>query len=559
MITAASLLVGAALTSFGLGLLFLVELICGSRRRSRIERLAVGLALGLGVGPALWTAIVAAVGPLPDATARIIVIALGVVGLPGVVALARGGDPAPGERWRGSQIALAIGCVYFLAFAQVYAATLPMHLFDPVFHFAYKGKLVHEEGFGTESWMVLPPELEAHDSVGRPITHPNYPPGIPSLHAMVAGAGGAFSEDATRSLMGLFVLVGAGVLWSALRPRGRTPALVGVLMLASMPLLYYSRLPYNYIGWSTETGEWDFVSSFEFAPLEVLRSAAGLMTWNDVGKPGWRLPDGWTLDGAADLPLAALLLAGAVLLWRRLPGSGHSSDRADAVLGGLCLGAATLAKNEGLALAALALAIFGGTWLLRLVLPPAVASGTARPLVALGLAGLFTAVVAAPWLAIRGEIPSIDEDYPRALLSLVGLAEPVPGAGVTNNTPTELDGALGRLPVVLLGFGYSIIHVLRWNLLWILFGAAVGWWSLRRPLALVRHPALPLIAIVVGAFGAYGVILMVTPWDLAHLYTTTIPGRLILHVAPIAILAAVSLLWTTSTERGQSAPSETRP
>ena len=57
MITSAALLVAAALTSFGLGLLWLVELICGARRRGRVERLAVGLALGLGVAPAIWTAL----------------------------------------------------------------------------------------------------------------------------------------------------------------------------------------------------------------------------------------------------------------------------------------------------------------------------------------------------------------------------------------------------------------------------------------------------------------------------------------------------------------------
>ncbi|QDU66967.1 hypothetical protein [Engelhardtia mirabilis] len=551
MITPASLLVGFALWSFGLGVLALIERLWGGRPRSRVERLGLGLALGLSIVPALWTAIVAVGGPLSNGAGRWLVIGLGLVGLPGLASLRRGGAPLPREPWRPTQIGLAAGCLFFLGFAQVYTSTLPMHLFDPVFHFAYKGKLVHEEGFGTESWMVIPPELEAHRSVGRPITHPNYPPGIPALHAAVATVGGHFDEDATRSLMGLYVLIGAAVLWSVLRPRGRSPALYGVLMLASLPLLYYSRLPYNYVSWSTDAGvaESQFVESLTVVPLELLRSAAGLLVWDDVGTPGWRMPDGWTLDGAGDLPLAVLLAAGAVLLLRRSPGSGLDSDRADSVLAGLCLGGAALVKNEGLALAAVTFAIFGAAIPWRRIVRSSADAAHTRPLVALVVSGFTCALLIAPWLAIRGQIPSIDEDYPRALAALAGLGEPPPGAGVTNNTPTDLAGALARLPVVLLGFATSLGHVLRWDLLWVVFGAAAGWWTIRRPLALMRHPMLPLLILVVATFAMYAVILLVTPWDLAHLYTTTIPGRLILHVAPLAIVVSMSLLWARGRER----------
>ena len=127
-------------------------------------------------------------------------------------------------------------------------------------------------------------------------------------------------------------------------------------------------------------------------------------------------------------------------------------------------------------------------------------------------------------------------------------------SGETNLTPTTLEGALARVPVVLGGFGYSFAHLLRWNLTWPLFLIVCLWWLVRRPAAFARHPFLPLVAITLGSILAYGAILVVTPWDLAALYGTTIPGRLVLHVAPLAILCTFGLAWTTERERRGVAP-----
>ncbi|MHC4262919.1 MAG: hypothetical protein ACYSWX_10390 [Planctomycetota bacterium] len=546
MITLASLATGLALLSFGWSVLALVERLCGTRERGRIERLALALLLGLGLGTALWTGLVIVLGPPSTTTTRLVLGAAALCGLPALARLRLTDRPRP-EPWRPSQWLLLVGTGWFLLFSQLYASTLPMHLFDPIYHFSYKGKLVHEEGFGTPSWMVLPDELAEHDSVGRPITHPNYPPGIPALHAIVAGAGDGYDDDATRSLMGLFVLASAGVIWSTLRPRGRTPALFATFVWCSLPLLYYSRLPHKYISWTVEESE--FVQSLAFHPLEIGRSILALWIGPTDLTPGARRPDGWTLDGAADLPVAALLLGACVCLWRRLPGSRVESDRADTWIGGALLGAAALAKNEGLALAALTLVAFAGVGLWSSILSRR--GSVLETWRELALAALAFAVVIAPWMSIRGAIPSIDEDYPRAIAAILGLGEPPPGAGVTNNTPTNLAGAWSRVPVVLAGFGYSFLHVLRWNLTWIGFVVLVGFWMLRRPTGLARHPMLPLIALVIASVAAYAVILVVTPWDLALLYGTTIPGRLILHVAPLAILCTAGLAWSTRAERGE--------
>jgi hypothetical protein len=548
VISLAALGVALAALGFGLSLEALVRRLMvgagGGRARSRPERLAVALLLGLGVGPALWTALVAVLGPPTDSTARWLLLAAGLAGLPTLPGLLRPRVAAPRpvpERWTATQGLLAALCLGFLAFAQVYAATLPMHLFDPLFHFAYKGKLIHTEGFGSESWMVLPPELEAHPSIGRIITHPNYPPGVPTLHAWVAHAGGRFDEDATRSLGGLWVLTSTALLWVLLRPRGRTPALFACASWCTLPLLYYSRLPHDYITWAVQ--EEQFVGSLEFRWLEAVR--AWLALWTGGGER----PDGWTLDGAADLPLAALVLAAVTCLWRRSPGSGLPSDRADALFGGLFLGSLVLCKNEGTALLALLLAVFGAAALARRLVPASAPAGVPRPLRELALATAAALLVASPWLVLRGAIPSIDEDYPRALLGLLGLGESPAGAGVTNRTPTEWAQVAERVPTVAGGFLTSLGHLLRWNLTWWLLLSAALWWLVRRPLALLRHPALPLLVAVGGAVLLYATTLLLTPWDLAALYTTTIPGRLLLHVAPVAILACTWLLWTTASER----------
>ncbi|MEO0652039.1 MAG: hypothetical protein AAFZ65_15305, partial [Planctomycetota bacterium] len=297
-----------------------------------------------------------------------------------------------------------------------------------------------------------------------------------------------------------------------------------------------------------------FLASLSFEPLELMRSTLALWIGPTDWTPGARRPDGWTLDGAADLPLAAFLLGACLCLWRSTTGSGRRADRADLACGAALLGSATLAKNEGLALAAITLAVLGASELLRRWWRSSGDDGR-RASIAESFAalGLF-ALVVGPWLAIRGAIPSIDEDYPRAIAAILGLGEPPVGAGETNLTPTTLGGALARVPVVLGGFAYSFAHLLRWNLTWPLFLVVLLWWSVRRPLALARHPVLPLVAITLGAVVAYGAILVVTPWDLAALYGTTIPGRLVLHVAPLAILCTFSLAWTTEAERRGTPP-----
>ena len=462
-----------------------------SRPRGALELEATAVLLGLALAPAAFAGAVILLGPMPPAAGAALMAALAIPGavfLRGNQRRARGGGPR--EPWTRGQLALLAAVLFFAAFAVFAAASAPVHGFDSTYHYAYKGKLLFHEGFATDAWTDL------EGAVGRPITHPGYPLGIPALQALVASVRGSFDEDAARPLGALFALTSTALLFAALRPRGRGPALLAALVWIGLPLLYYWRVPHE----------------------NPLLAAYGLVFGPEsgadrFGHPGaWSEAVAWCLDGTADLPLAAFVLGGFLLLSRAVSGDG---DALDAVGAGVLLGGAVLSKNEGAPLSlavALALVFAPGARALRS------RAVSAAPALAVALA------LASPWLAARGALPVVDEDYAARL------------------APSNVLAHLDRAPEVAALFARSLGDVLLWNLLWpLLFGAVV--WSLRRPRDLARDPALPALAVVALAFLLAFAVLLVTPWNLEALHRTGIPTRLFLHVTPLAILATFSLMW----------------
>jgi hypothetical protein len=160
---------------------------------------------------------------------------------------------------------------------------------------------------------------------------------------------------------------------------------------------------------------------------------------------------------------------------------------------------------------------------------------------ALALSLLVACVVASPWLAVRGSIPTIGEDYP-SRLSPAGLAESWNGTQEVRSldTPgqTEQQGIPG---IVSGGFATAVTNVPRFGVLWLLFFGALLL-GLLRPKRLTSSPALGAALTVLGAFGLYALVLFVTPWNLEALFRTAIPDRLIFHVAPLAIFASILIL-----------------
>jgi hypothetical protein len=529
----------SALTALGLFLTghALLAALRPTRERSALERHATALLLGAAVLPAVHAALVILAGSaLSVTTARVLILA---PSLAGVAALLRGrgasllpaGPSGECPRRRGHVVAGGL-LVAFAAFAVFAAGSMPMHVFDPVYHFAYKGKLVFHEGIGTAAWTDLDGRL------GRIITHPEYPPGIPSLQALVGAVNGAFDEDAARALMALFVVVPAAWIFCALRGRSRSAALVGALLWTTLPLIHYSRAAFTVLDHpSLPPPPSGFAGVLHQVYYLLIGSVIGPERASELfrerGVFGFEMPDGWTLDGAGDLPLAALLLGAFLHLWRGLPGSGLERDRADPWIGGLLLTGVLLVKNEGLALAGIVLLALA-LWMLlpRGAEGPPLGERVRAWVRGVALPAGLAAAITAPWFRIRRTIPTIDENYPELM-----------------KDPATIHAHLDRWDTVLVdGFLTSFVNLNRWSGVWIVFLAAVLWWLVRRPHRLLRHPVLPALLTVAGALLLYGLILVVTPWNLETLFATVIPGRLMLHVTPIAILAACALLWRRAEE-----------
>ncbi|MDF1800382.1 MAG: hypothetical protein P1V81_14485 [Planctomycetota bacterium] len=501
--------------------------------RGQLERQALAALAGLSVLAFLVT-LLGLAGPLSAGAAWSLTVALAAGGAWGLWRQLRsrapGPTPATGARPGASPMELVgIGLVLaFSAFTVFYASSMPVHIFDPIYHFAYKGKLLLHEGLLMESW------TDVEGPIGRVITHPDYPPGVGALEAFLGALAGGFDEDATRPLFALFVLATTAVLWSGLRRAGRLAAVTGTLLWSTMPFLFYSRLPHP------ELGKGIFGLFAGPAAGEARFGSTG-------GQDKWSMPDGWTLDGAGDLPLAALFSVGMLLLVTHLHRAPAARRRGDLVLAGLLLGGSALMKNEGLALLPIAALALGLAELLRSRLVPRVK--LLPGVVAIGTALLVALVVAGPWLAVRGDVPTIGEDYP-SRLSPAGLAE---AWGSTQPILTDVEGeepAVRRVPaIVLTGFTDALVSVPRFGLAWLLFGAALVL-ALLRPRRLATSPALPAALAVLGAFALYALVLLVTPWNLSHLFKTAIPDRLIFHVAPLAVFAAALLLT------GYAAPNE---
>ena len=218
-----------------------------------------------------------------------------------------------------------LGCVYAvlsltgalllaLGVGSVLASiAMPINEFDPMLHFAYKGKILAELGSPLDEAMVGLVDADGQPrAFGRIITHPNYPLGVPILEALVSVLGRGWHDRWIQLPLAFWALCLPAAVFFGLRPCGKRAARAGALVAAVTPILYERNFLEN--GWR------DF-------------SEAGL--GNEV-----------TLGAGADLPLAAMLTASCALFLH-----GRRAEQARLQwLAGLCLAGAVMMKNEGLAL-----------------------------------------------------------------------------------------------------------------------------------------------------------------------------------------------------------------
>ncbi|MCH2101580.1 MAG: hypothetical protein MK209_06630 [Planctomycetes bacterium] len=395
---------------------------------------------------------------------------------------------------------------------------LPLNEFDPMLHFAYKGKILAELGSPFDEAMVaLVDENDRPLEFGRIVTHPNYPLGIPILEALVAVLGRGWHERWIQLPLAFWALCLPAAVFFGLRPIGKRAARSGALVAAATPIVY----------------ERNFLEN-------------GLRDFHEAG-----LGNEMTIGAGADLPVAALFAgACALVLHGRRNGQGRLQ-----LLGALCLAGAAMMKNEGLALFGCALL----AWLL---------AGAALPIgrqaregkgtlaaIALGIAAIL------PWLRLRSRLPAIDENYADHftlgnILHFLGggaeLVERSPKAlvGQADNMLANPPARMDALPSY---FTSEFTDWRSWGLMWLLLLVALPW----RPRELRDVDRRWLTMLALGGVLLYFLILLVTPWYLPLLREKGIPERLLLHlVGPFCLLIGWRLGEKSETDKGPARSKE---
>ena len=444
--------------------------------------ITAGFLVGLKLGLLWWLPLLAGIAAfVPDHRRR---TSLGAL------------QPVPWNRATG--IALAI-----MALASFVATlALPLNEFDPIYHFAYRGKVLLFDGTPLSeaiTGMIHP------DGYGRMVTHPNYPFGVPILEAWVAKLGG-WNDRWVQLPLALWAACLPMAIAVGLRGYSKRAAALGAMLAAATPMLYTADFPVD--GWEN-------------------LSLAGL---------GGEM----MLGGGADLAVAAMFGSACAMLLRAY----RMEDRHTAFCASLLLGGAVMMKNEGLGLAGvLLLATFLG-----MLVPPR------RTKVLLPFAGLAVILIL-PWLGLRAQLPAIDENYSEQMtvenvLHYLGggreLVEKSPEA-VSNRQAVDLENAPARIGLVWEAFLEEFLDWRSWGILWLLALAGLPY-TLHR-LKSAEHRWLALL--VLGGVTLYFLILLVTPWNFPSLRQKGIPERLLVHLT-----GPILLLFGTAWALGQSQDSE---
>jgi hypothetical protein len=206
------------------------------------------------------------------------------------------------------------------------------------------------------------------------------------------------------------------------------------------------------------------------------------------------------LQGYADMPLAILYLAALTALLL-----GARGDRAWLRVAAVASGLLPWVKQEGLVLWACFLLVVAWLWRREW-----------RVAVALALPGLATI------LAWRGFLAAVELVPPTTFMPM---------------TLETLHSNLPRVPALLRRLGEECLFLRRWSLLWPLTALALGTLAVQR-----RRAALPLSLAVLVPLGLYLVPYVFTALQPYEMHVETSIDRLVLQIAPVAVLALVLVL-----------------
>ena len=206
----------------------------------------------------------------------------------------------------------------------------------------------------------------------------------------------------------------------------------------------------------------------------------------------------WANAAMADMPLAFFIALAVCYLVRYTSEQG----RDDLILASIFSAAAGFTKNEGSA----CIAIYGFIVFIACVRRKRFAD--------LFIFGGIIVLLFGPWWLWSRDIPRTFEDYGGKLMRLELLV-----------------AGLGRLKVIRSEFLGQFVWWDRWGLFWLvlLMTMVLGWRGLKLRTTRVVWTVFLMHLLV------YGVVYMVTPWDVALLFSLT-TDRLLLHLLPIAAM-----------------------
>jgi hypothetical protein len=208
----------------------------------------------------------------------------------------------------------------------------------------------------------------------------------------------------------------------------------------------------------------------------------------------------WTSAGIADVPLTLFYAGSIFYLVKYLA----EEKREDLILSILMTVFCAFVKNEGIAIAAINIGVFG---LFYLFFPFTIQKLKTSILFALGIGILML-----PWFYWSKTIPHTHENYPLRLLYFFSVDN------------------LARMKNILQHFGGHIINFSRWGILWIILIVA----ALLNLKIFKQRYALAMWALFIGQILVYIFVFIISPWTPEFLADMALE-RILLHTAPAAI------------------------
>ena len=208
----------------------------------------------------------------------------------------------------------------------------------------------------------------------------------------------------------------------------------------------------------------------------------------------------WTSAGIADVPLTIYYAASVFYLVKFL----KEEKREDLILGILMTVFCAFIKNEGIAIAALNIAVFGVFYTLFPF------SGKKLKIAIIFAIGI--GILMLPWFFWSRGLPHTHENYPLRILYFFSVEN------------------LKRIAEILKLFASHIINITRWGILWLILPVA----AILNCQACKKRYVLAMWALLISQILVYLFVFIISPWTPEFLAEMALE-RILLHTTPAVI------------------------